>query len=94
MKNKNILQKAHDIVYERTEEQSRNYGDIQDSIQRASAIASHMAGEFISPEVIYYSIIAIKFSREAHAHKEDNLLDAVAYISALNDYLQNTRIQP
>lgn len=90
MEKQNILQKAHAIVYERTEEQSRNYGEIQESMIRASIIASHMSGKLISPEMIYYSIIAIKLSREAHAHKEDNLLDAVAYISALNDYLENT----
>jgi hypothetical protein len=86
-----ILTKAQDIVYNRTEEQSRNYGDIQDSIKRASAIATSISGQNISPEMIYYSIIAIKFSRQAHAHKEDNLLDAVAYMSALNDYLENNK---
>ena len=89
MKKQSILQKAHAIVYERTEEQSRNYGDIQHSMIRAAAIASHISGKLISPEMIYYSIIAIKLSRESHAHKEDNLLDAVAYISALNDYLED-----
>jgi len=88
MKKENILLKAHAIVYERTEEQSRNYGDIQESMIRASIIASHISGKLTSVESIYYSIIAIKLSREAHAHKEDNLLDAVAYISALNDYLE------
>jgi hypothetical protein len=86
-----ILTKAQDIVYNRTEEQSRNYGDIQDSIKRASAIATSISGQNVSPEMIYYSIIAIKFSRQAHAHKEDNLLDAVAYMSALNDYLENNK---
>ena len=48
-----------------------------------------MSGKFVSPKEIYISIISIKLSREAHAHKEDNLLDAVAYISALNDYLED-----
>jgi hypothetical protein len=90
-KTETILTKAQDIVYNRTEEQSRNYGDIQDSIKRASAIATSISGQNISPEMIYYSIIAIKFSRQAHAHKEDNLLDAVAYMSALNDYLENNK---
>ena len=90
MEKQNILQKAHAIVYERTEEQSRNYGDIQDSMITASCIATHISGRIVSPKEIYISIIAIKLSREAHAHKEDNLLDAVAYISALNDYLENT----
>ena len=89
MKKQSILQKAHAIVYERTEEQSRNYGDIQDSMNRASLIATDMSGKFVSPKEIYISIISIKLSREAHAHKEDNLLDAVAYISALNDYLED-----
>jgi hypothetical protein len=95
MKNNNetetILTKAQDIVYNRTEEQSRNYGDIQESIERAALIATHMLMRNVSPEDIYTSIVAIKLSREAHAHKEDNLLDAVAYISALNDYLENKK---
>jgi hypothetical protein len=86
-----ILTKAQDIVYNRTEEQSRNYGDIQESMERAAAIATQVHGRVISPEIIYVSIIAIKLSREAHAHKEDNLLDAVAYMSALNDYLEKTK---
>lgn len=84
-----ILTKAQDIVYNRTEEQSRNYGDIQESMKKASEIATIISGNNISVEMIYYSIIAIKFSRQAYAHKEDNLLDAVAYMSALNDYLES-----
>ena len=32
-------------------------------------------------------MIAMKFAREANAHKEDNLLDALAYIGALNNYI-------
>lgn len=83
-----ILTKAQNIVYDRTEEQSRNYGDIQESMERASRIATHILGQNISTEIIYWSIIAIKFSREGYKHKEDNLLDAVAYISALNDRLE------
>jgi hypothetical protein len=60
-------------------------------MERAAAIASHISTNIYSPEIIYISIIAIKLSREAHAHKEDNLLDAVAYMSALNDYLEKTK---
>ena len=33
-------------------------------------------------------MIALKLSREAYAHKEDNLLDVVAYIGSMNDYLE------
>lgn len=84
-----ILKKAHNIVYNRTEEQSRNYGEIQESMERASRIATHILGQDISTEIIYWSIVAIKLSREGYKHKEDNLLDAVAYMSALNDHLEN-----
>lgn len=86
-----ILTKAQDIVYNRTEEQSRNYGDIQESMERASRIATHVLGQDISTEIIYWSIVAIKLSREGYKHKEDNLLDAVAYMSALNDHLENNK---
>ena len=37
---------------------------------------------------MYRAMIALKLSREAYAHKEDNLLDAVAYMSSMNDYLE------
>lgn len=86
-----ILTKAQDIVYNRTEEQSRNYGDIQESMERASRIATHILGQDISTDIIYWSIVAIKLSREGYKHKEDNLLDAVAYMSALNDHLENNK---
>ena len=36
---------------------------------------------------MFKALIALKLSREAYAHKEDNLLDAVAYIGGLNNYL-------
>ena len=36
-------------------------------------------------------MIALKLSREAYMHKEDNLLDAVAYIGSMNDYLEENK---
>ena len=53
--------------------------------------------EFISLEFLSYfltnlrivcskeSMVALKLSRESYNHKEDNLLDAVAYLGALNN---------
>ena len=38
---------------------------------------------------MYKALIALKLSREAYAHKEDNLLDAVAYIGSMNDYIED-----
>jgi hypothetical protein len=38
---------------------------------------------------MYNAMIAIKLSRQAHSHKEDNLLDCVAYMASMNDYLNS-----
>ena len=32
--------------------------------------------------------IALKLARESHFHKEDNLLDLIAYIAGYNNYME------
>ena len=86
----NILEQATKIVNERSEEKERQYGPFVESMRRATAIYNSMSpnnGQ-ISVEGMYRAIIALKLSREAYAHKEDNLLDAVAYMGSMNDYLE------
>lgn len=87
----NILEKANQIVNERAEEKERQYGPFEDCMRRATAIYNLMApeDENMSTEGMYRAMIAMKLAREAHAHKEDNLLDAAAYIGAWNNYLEN-----
>lgn len=87
----NILEKANQIVNERAEEKERQYGPFEDCMCRATAIYNLMApeGEKMSNEGMYRAMIAMKLAREAHAHKEDNLLDAAAYIGALNNYYED-----
>lgn len=84
----NILDKANQIVNYRAEEKERQYGPFKESIERACSIYNLMSsiGEQIKPESFYKVLIALKLSREAYSHKEDNLLDACAYIGALNNY--------
>ncbi len=91
----NILKKADEIVNQRAEEKERQYGPFDESMVRAAKLYNLMAppGERISAAGIYRVLIALKLSREAYAHKEDNLLDAVAYIGALNDYINNLTIE-
>jgi hypothetical protein len=36
---------------------------------------------------MFKALVALKFSRESYNHKKDNLLDAVAYIQGLENYL-------
>ena len=86
----NILEKANQIVNERSEEKERQYGPFQSSMERAAAIYNLLSPkEQISTTGMYKAMIALKLSREAYAHKEDNLLDVVAYIGSLNDYLED-----
>lgn len=86
----NILRKADEIVNQRSEEKERMYGEFGSSMERATAIynACSPANERISVKGMYRAMIALKLSREANSHREDNLLDAAAYIGALNNYIE------
>ena len=83
----NILIRAHEIVNLRSEEKDRQYGDFIASMEKASRIASEMSNKTITTIDIYNCMIALKLSRQANCHKEDNLLDMIAYIASMNDYL-------
>lgn len=80
-----ILIRAHKIVHERAEEDMRKYGPFNESMETAAKMASLM-GPAITAEQGWNFMIALKLCRESYGHKEDNYMDAVAYISALNDY--------
>lgn len=84
----NILKMADEIVNERKEEKERQYGDFEESMNKAANLASFISGKEISTSDMYICMIALKLSRESYTHKEDNLLDAVAYIGSLNNYLE------
>ena len=88
----NILKKADQIVNERSEEKKRQYGPFKESMERAAALYNLMSpkGQQITTAGMYRAMIALKLSREAYSNKEDNLLDAVAYIGSMNEYLEDT----
>jgi hypothetical protein len=81
----NILKKANEIVFERNEEKTRQYGPFEEGMSRAAMILSGMTGLEVTPDFMYKSMVALKLSRESYTHKEDNLLDAVAYLASLNN---------
>lgn len=82
----NILEKANEIVNTRSEEKQRQYGPFSEGMKRAAMIASGATGKDFTAKDMYMAMVALKLSRESYVHKEDNLLDAVAYIGALNNY--------
>lgn len=90
---KNILYTADQIVNHRAEEKERQYGPFGESIERTAQLYNIMSptNEQITPEMVYKVLIALKLSREAYSHKEDNLLDCVAYIGAFNNYVESKK---
>ena len=87
--NKNsILKQAHEIVDLRNEEKERMYGPFSEGMQRASMIMKGMTGKDISAEDMYAALVALKLSRHSYSYKQDNLLDACAYLGALDNYIK------
>ena len=86
----NILEKANEIIYNRSEEKERQYGPMQEGMEEAARIASLLSRKEINAVDMYNCMIALKLSRQAYNHKEDNLLDCVAYMASLNDYQNKT----
>lgn len=85
----NILEQANNIVNLRTEEKSREYGDFIECMKKTARIASEFSNKKITAVDAYNVLIALKFARQSNKHKEDNLLDAAAYIGSLNNLLEN-----
>jgi hypothetical protein len=87
----NILEQANEIVFNRSEEKSRMYGPFDEGMCRAATILSGMTGKEVDATFMFKAMIALKLSRESYNHKEDNLLDAVAYIAALNNHVNHNQ---
>jgi len=85
----NILEKANEITNKRSEEKERMYGPFEESMTKAAEIATLMTSKIITTEDMYKCMVALKLSRESYSHKEDNLLDAVAYLGSLNNFINN-----
>lgn len=81
-----MLQRAHAIVHERSEEGERKYGPFGESMEKTAAMASIMCNKELTAEDCMKVFVAQKLVRESYAHKEDNILDGCAYLAALNEY--------
>ena len=84
---KSICQEAHEIVNERDQEKDREYGPFSEGMDRAAQVFNGMTGLNITGKEMYIALIALKFSRESYNHRRDNLLDAVAYLQGLDNYI-------
>lgn len=82
----NILEQANEIIYKRSEEKARQYGPMQEGMEKAAQLASVMTSKDITAKDMYLCMIALKLSRESYNKKYDNLLDALAYIAAMYEH--------
>jgi hypothetical protein len=82
-----ILNEADQIVNHRNEEAARQYGPFSEGMDRAAMIFNGMTGHDVTGADMFKALVALKFSRESYNHKRDNLLDAVAYIQGLENYI-------
>tara|TARA_A100001015_G_C14907519_1_gene678976 strand:+ start:940 stop:1239 length:300 start_codon:yes stop_codon:yes gene_type:complete len=87
----NILKQADEIINNRSEEKERQYGPLGEGFERAAMIASGMTGRTWNADDMYIAMIALKFSRQSYNFKEDNLLDAVAYIGGWQNYINEQK---
>ncbi|OUU26689.1 MAG: hypothetical protein CBB97_07475 [Candidatus Endolissoclinum sp. TMED37] len=87
----NILNEANQIINNRSEEKQRQYGPLGEGFERAAMIASGMSGRTWSADDMFIAMIALKFSRQSYNFKEDNLLDAVAYIGGWQNYIDEQK---
>ena len=87
----NILEQANNIINNRSEEKERQYGPMGEGFERAALIASGMSGKEWSAHDMFIAMVALKFSRQSYNFKEDNLLDAVAYIGAWQNYIDDSK---
>lgn len=78
---KSILQEAIDI---RGGERKTDYGDAVENFDRIAEIYQVLTGKFLSADDCCAVMIAVKLSRERHAHKRDNLVDLCGYADILN----------
>jgi len=83
-KKQTILEIANEIVFTRSEEKERMYGPFEEGMAKAARIASEISRKEFTTQDMYHCMIALKLSRQAYNHKEDNLLDAISYMASLN----------
>lgn len=86
----NILARANEIVNQRSEEKERQYGPFSEGMNRAAKIMSGMTGKEFTAQDMYSALIALKLSRHSYNYREDNLLDACAYLGALDNYIKES----
>jgi hypothetical protein len=79
-----LLETAHKIVYERSQEKDRQYGPFDKGMEKAANIATEILNKKITASDICIIMASLKLSRESYYYKEDNILDLLSYMEMYN----------
>jgi len=80
--NGDILLAAHALI---NGDRQADYGKPEESLERIAAMWSAYLGHTITPQDVALCMTLLKIAREAHFHKQDNLVDAAGYIGLAAD---------
>ena len=90
--NESILQEAENLV---NGDRAKAYGSATESFGRIANITNNLLtdeekkGHYITPIMVCKMLVALKLSRQVHAHKRDNLVDLAGYSKLWNDLEQD-----
>lgn len=82
----NILLHANHIIFERGEEKDREYGPIDESMDKAAKFATMLCNKEITTEDFYKCMVSLKLSRLSYNCKQDTYLDGIGYLAALSNF--------
>ncbi len=77
---KSILIEAEGLVHGARQ---GSYGHPAEDFERQARIWSVILGTDVKPEQVGLCMVAVKMSRECHAHKRDNLVDIAGYAATI-----------
>jgi thymidylate synthase len=97
----NILERANNIINNRSEEKNRQYGEMNKSMENSAKIASLFRGKEVDTNTMFCAMIGLKGSRIGHSlnisndlpSDPDSMCDLVAYIGAYQNYSNDLKKQ-
>lgn len=83
---KSAIEIAKEIVIDRLQEKERQYGNFNQSISKLVKIYNMLYDDKINELTALRVLVLLKLVREGNAHKEDNIVDMIAYLDRLNEF--------
>ena len=75
---------ATDAIHVVNGPRQRDYAHPRINFQRIADLWSPILGITVTPEQVALCSVQIKIAREIHAHKADNVIDAIGYLLCLD----------